>query len=101
MFIWVLWVHSGAPRRLLGSVGIIRARWTSHPGSLCSLWRAMGVILFRWVHSVAPWQSSCSFGFIGSIQAHGRVHSVSLGSFDSALVVGGFNRVRWVNSGSH
>ena len=58
----------------LGSFGraleVIRARpggRRGHSGSLVSFVGALDIVLFRWVHSGAPWGSSGSFGFVGAL----------------------------------
>ena len=92
-FIRIRWVHSGAT-------------WTVYSGwlgSLVSLKRVLGVIGFirvLWVHSGEPMALSCSFGFVGFIQAQPgcrRVHSGSLGSFERALGI--HLDAPWVSSG--
>ena len=49
----------------------------SSMGSFGRALSMVGFIRVRWVNSVAPWRSSCEFGFIGSILARpwrGRIH---------------------------
>ena len=107
--VWFRWVHSSAPFGSLGSFGLVGFIYTRHGGrpvylgSLCSIGRALvfvgftptrrwvhscsigrvqdvvGFILARWVHSGAPWGSSCSFGFVQFPRARPRCGRVQSG----------------------
>ena len=121
-------VHSGAPLVSLVSFGFIPARPACRPVhlvSLCSIGRALVVVVFiracpacRWVHSgsfVSFMRGLCVVRFIGFVVfnracscgpcVHSGVHYVSLGSFEPALGVVRFILVRhwgrWFHLGAH
>ena len=113
-----VWVHWGAPWVSSGSLGFVRfiavrpAGRRIHAGSLGSLWRTLGVVVYirvGWVHWGAPWGWSDSVlfggfivvcpvvrsGSLDSVQCGRRVRTGSLGSVACVLGVVRFVRGRW------